>query len=693
MSSSRKTQHMDDNRAPARGQRTSTNGDSKVRFTGSHVCPVCGGSDRDRRGQGTRCFGYRIDKFVFCTRPEHAGNAPYCENASAYRHDASGPCPCGTEHATEVPRQPRRPNRGTFVCNYQYRDRDGKVLHETVRTRDPKGFFQRRPDAKAKGGYLNNLSGVQLVLYHLPEICNAGTEHAIYIVEGEKDADALSKLGLLATTNPQGAGKWRLVDSSPLHGHACVIIPDNDQQGREHAEDVAKNLNGRASSLKIVELPGLPEKGDVSDWLAIPGNDSDALIRLVANAPYWRGAPIVEARSNGNGSPREIDYASLSAAELGVIDLSAIKDKPTTWLWRYRLVAGEMALLAGEGGLGKSQVMLWVASAVSRGIPWPDGAGDAPQGQVIIVTAEDSAEMTIRPRLRALGADLARIKLVPVPKVMIGQTGKDPYFKLQSVSSLGYWQRLFDVVPDTRLLIMDPVVSCLGKDVNDQKNDEVREALEPFLEQIIRPRGVCFFANTHLSKRLEGRNVVHRITGSIAYVNIPRNVHCVVKDEYDKELRIFGQCKSNNAPDGLKSLQFRISKHMLSSDLGDVETSMAVFSPDLVEADLNRTDGHRGGKGPRPSTSIENAKWLFNELKGHPVRLKALIDEALANGILHQPAEKDKRPSPSPLYNARDRIPSAFPGHEVQEFESEGRKYWQLARTVQDGPPADETPL
>ena len=289
---------------------------------------------------------------------------------------------------------------------------------------------------------------------------------------------------------------------------------------------------------------------------------SSELLTLVAATPTWSPDSVIgpppSADGNGNGRllrlpDGSINYKVLTASELNIQDASSIKVRPIRWVWRYRLAEGEMALVAGEGGLGKSQVMLWIAAAISNGSPWPDRSGLAPRGTVLIVTAEDSAETTIKPRLIAMGADLERVKVITAPKLMIKEEGKQSLIKVQWLRDLGYWRQACDLYPDLKLLIMDPIVSYLGKGVNDQKNDEVRDVIEPFLFEIIKERGICFLANTHLNKSVEAKNIVHRITGSIAYVNIPRNVHVVFKDSEAEETRFFAQVKCNNAPGDLSA--------------------------------------------------------------------------------------------------------------------------------------------
>jgi len=169
------------------------------------------------------------------------------------------------------------------MTTYDYRDETGTLLFQVVRKQGKK-FVQRRPDGD--DGWIWKLDGTRRVLYRLPEVLGR-REEAVYLVEGEKDADALAAQGLLATTNPGGAGKWRDEFAEPLRGRDVVILPDNDDAGRRHAREVASSLAGAASSVKVVELTGLPQKGDVSDWLAA-GHSPDELASLVEKEPAWK---------------------------------------------------------------------------------------------------------------------------------------------------------------------------------------------------------------------------------------------------------------------------------------------------------------------------------------------------------------------------------------------------------------------
>lgn len=184
--------------------------------------------------------------------------------------------------------QPKRRTNGhkRIAKIYDYHDTNGHVVHQTVRY-DPKGFTQRRPDPANPGKHIWDLKGIEPMLYRLPDLHAAlQAGQTIYLPEGEKDVEALRLLGLAATCNAMGAGKWRQSYSEVLRGGHCVILPDNDAPGREHAQQVARSLDGKAASVKVLALPGLPAKGDVSDWLQA-GGTREALEAFVADTPAW----------------------------------------------------------------------------------------------------------------------------------------------------------------------------------------------------------------------------------------------------------------------------------------------------------------------------------------------------------------------------------------------------------------------
>ena len=174
-------------------------------------------------------------------------------------------------------------DNGKAQTIYEYQDKSGDLLFQVIR-RPGKKFFQRRPNGK--GGWINNLKGVRCVPYRLPELLTTDPSESVFIPEGEKDVENLRSLGLTATCNPGGAGKWQKGYGVFLKGRDVVILSDNDDAGRKHALQVGRELIKVAGSVRVLELPSLPEKGDVSDWLAA-GSTREALLDLANNAPDW----------------------------------------------------------------------------------------------------------------------------------------------------------------------------------------------------------------------------------------------------------------------------------------------------------------------------------------------------------------------------------------------------------------------
>jgi hypothetical protein len=180
-----------------------------------------------------------------------------------------------------------------ITVTYDYTDETGALLFQVVRF-EPKDFRQRRPDGQ--GGWVWNLDGVRRVLYRLPELLQART---VLVVEGEKDVDTARTLRFVATCNVGGAGKWHDEYPQFLVGKDVIVIPDGDEAGRRHAQQVLTSLVGKAQSLKALELPGVK---DLSQWAECRGN-REQLMELISNAPEWTPPPV----PNGASLLRELE--------------------------------------------------------------------------------------------------------------------------------------------------------------------------------------------------------------------------------------------------------------------------------------------------------------------------------------------------------------------------------------------------
>jgi hypothetical protein len=268
--------------------------------------------------------------------------------------------------------------KGPVVATYQYVAPDGTILFEKQR-HEPKCFTQRTPNGS--GGWRYSLEGVRKVLYRLPEVMAA---QVIFVAEGEKDVDALRALTLdvqgytiAATCNFDGAGKWKDEYSPFFAGKRVVIFEDNDDPGRLHAQMVAKSALAYAEAVKIISLPGLAEKGDVSDFLK--DHTAEELMKAVGEAPRYRS---VEVKS---------DEAPFFVAASRILP----KDAPAVdWLMPGAIHRGAKGLIVAAPKAGKSMIALDLAVSLSSGLSW---MGIEPQAKVKtgVVSREDGPGMTM----------------------------------------------------------------------------------------------------------------------------------------------------------------------------------------------------------------------------------------------------------------------------------------------------------
>lgn len=186
-----------------------------------------------------------------------------------------------------VRRVEKRPPAKASRTVYTYVDEAERPLFEVVVERHPNGDKKVRQHAiKPDGSQAASLGNVRRVLYRLPAVLNAVRNLSpVFLVEGEKCVHAMESLGLVATTNPMGAGKWSEAYSETLRDANVYVLPDNDEPGEKHAQAVVEALNGIARNARIVRLPGLPAGGDIADWVLSGGTREEFLAVVRATQP------------------------------------------------------------------------------------------------------------------------------------------------------------------------------------------------------------------------------------------------------------------------------------------------------------------------------------------------------------------------------------------------------------------------
>jgi len=415
---------------------------------------------------------------------------------------------------SRCPQLPRR-----IVAAYDYCDRDGRLLFQTVRF-EPKRFGQRRPDGA--GGWTWSLNGVPRVLYRLPELLAADPSEVAFIVEGEKDADSLAALGLTATTNPLGAKKWScLSDDSALHGRRVGVIPDRDDVGREHALDVATRLHGKAADVRIVELPDGHGK-DASDWIEsmdarAPDELRDALLTMFDSAPPFD--PTASPAADGTVAP-----AFRTICEL-------VSEHPTLHppIVQGVLRRREIMNVIAASKTGKSWFVGDLALAVATGRPWL--GFETASGKVLLIDNElHPATLANRlPKIAvARGIDLAKVNDAFAVESLRGR-----------LVDLHAMEPYFEALPrDTfRLIILDALYRFLPKGVDENDNGAVAQ-LYNLLDRWAERLSCAFVCVHHASKGNQSAKAITDVGSGAGAQSRATDAHLVLRPHEETDVAV-----------------------------------------------------------------------------------------------------------------------------------------------------------
>jgi len=511
---------------------------------------------------------------------------------------------------------------------YEYVDASGAVQYQTVRY-SPKDFKQRRPNGS--GGWIWNLKGVEPIPYRLPELLKgAAGGDWVFVVEGEKDADCLVGKGLVATCNSGGAGKFPPSHAGFFSGAWVAILPDNDEPGRRHAAQVASILQRSSREVRVVELPGLADKEDVSDWF-IKGGTVDALLHLTAEAGAWSpsgGAAATADREAGpQGQPADPTRRPVS------ICMADVVPEHVRWLWYPRIPLGKLTVFDGDPDVGKSTVTIDLSARVSNGCPLPDGTRSDLEGpaEVILVSAEDGAGDTIRPRLDAAGAAVERIHLLTEVDYVDdnGCLRRRPW-TMQDLDVL----KLLVLEHRAQLVVIDPLMAFLPSSVSSYSDQDVRGALAP-LARLAEETGAAVVLVRHLNKA-GGGNALYRGGGSIGIIGAARSALLFAKDPSDPsgDRKVMAREKGNLAPAWI-SLAYELvpsEEHGCARVRWLGESAQTAATLLAVPASSEK------------ASAIDKAAAFLRETLGDgPVAQKQIVDEGRKIGISEKTLQRAKK--------------------------------------------------
>lgn len=348
-----------------------------------------------------------------------------------------------------LPKQADKPRRETV---WDYVDQDGEVRYQVVRYDQAGQKTYRQRQIGPNGQAVWNMAGVIPLPYRLPELL--ASTNPIFICEGEKAADAVAALGLLATTNHGGAGKWAPALNDHFRGRHVVILPDNDEAGERHARTVADALTGTARTIRILRLPDLPPKGDAVDW-AVLGGDKEALQRLVLQTKAYDPLNSEPLPASADAPP------ALDATPFAWIEPAQIPMR--RFIYGAHYIRKFVSLDVAPGGVGKSSLVIVEALAIASGRPIL-GAPVHERGRVWYFNGEDPLDEITRRVVAAMTHH--RISPADVADNLFLDSGRTQPIVIGVQTRDG-------------ALIQEPIVEAVVKAINRHKIDVV--TLDPFV--------------------------------------------------------------------------------------------------------------------------------------------------------------------------------------------------------------------
>lgn len=437
---------------------------------------------------------------------------------------------------------------GRVVAEYVYQDASGEPRLRVVRF-DPKDFRQQRWE---DGRWQWGIRDTEMVPYRLPEALAAlRSGKPLFVVEGEKDADALAAAGFAATCNPGGAGKWRPEFSKMLAGpgHRVVVVGDDDDAGHRHATAVWRSFQGQVGQV----IARLPAEGfaDVGEQLAA-------------------GVPFTSATLRRLTTVDDLSQPSSGPAGPQLMTARAMAAKPS--LGTAAQVVGPlfqrgMRTTLGAGtGEGKTSLAFQAIRSLIHRTPFLEASWVPPRpGRALIIDLEQGEEVVKR-RLREAGLDDSdAVDVLWEPAGLALDTDAAHQAMLRQTIEDGRYD----------MVLLDPLYQMHRGSGNDE---QLAASLMNLVDSWSRDLDFCLVIPMHARKPhpQAGKNMtIHDIAGSNSW---NRNAEFVLG------LQVMFSGKS------------RI--HFFKDRVGD--------GPPLLShwwLDFNRTDGFRRGAAPHENAA------------------------------------------------------------------------------------------
>lgn len=369
--------------------------------------------------------------------------------------------------------------------------------------------------------------------------------------------------------------------------------------------------------------------------------------KLPSNVTRWDDPAVPSTDVLKPRAKQVVQGTAQGSLALNARRASTFSKKMLYWLWENRIPYGNLSTIAGDPDEGKSLITLSIAAYVSRGKKLYGNTEDGQPAEVLILSAEDDPETTLRPRLEAAGADLYRIHLLESIILKDGQ-GRQSERLAQLDSDIAMIGTYLDLYPQIKLVVIDPISSFLGS-ASMNKEQEVRRVLQPLAKRA-RESGLAVVMVAHFNKNSDTRAAMDRVGGAKAIVGMGRAAWTCVREPeketkegeptplHDSDRRLFLKLKNNMAPSKIGGLVYTIKT-------APVEVAAKDGSPVTVDVPyivwLGPTEhtaqgvviGDRNGS-PKPTKADSVKDWLHGHLTaaGGYASAESVMEAATASG-------------------------------------------------------------
>jgi hypothetical protein len=356
---------------------------------------------------------------------------------------------------------------------WHYTDEDGISLYikQRFKTFDSKGKTYKTLRVMPDGSRVGKLGDCRLVPYKLPDLQQAtAAGRVVYITEGEKAADALGSLGVVATTSHAGAGGWNEELNQYFKDANVVIVPDNDLVGWHYAQKVVEALLPTAKSVRVLDLNLSNPKEDAYEWVTKYEGDRQNLALMAKSCPVVTSLADVQTPQRlleSTETPQESEEPPKS--KFMVESWDSIKDEPVEWLIQDILPKKAFCALFAPPASWKSFLALDMAEAIATGRDWM-GCRIPQKGAVLIIAGEGHGGLGARVKACKIqnnspdGANLYVIR----SQINLRSSPEEFEALINSINDL-----IAQIDEPLQLVILDTLMRMSGGNFNENSSEDM----------------------------------------------------------------------------------------------------------------------------------------------------------------------------------------------------------------------------